>query len=587
MGWRYQHDIKVKKVWKAVALTAAVLGLCSCKMDPTHGALDNYDIIEGDSSQKVNVWNKGDVFLADYNYTHEWYSFNTLPKVKKIKNRIIEEEPVSNNIAKFNNPNDYYSSILDERNQKLFEQMQLNRKSRSVDDIIINCEVKKITATVGDKKNFWSFYDEALEIPEEREAECKYIGKNCIIWNIPVKVGEEFPPEYQLSEEVFKKIADKFDYIYDLETSFLGTHQYTKKYGKNFIDSHDKIEIILTDICGDAAQKKELRYVGYFSSNDVYKKIQYDGDGNRLTIEDKSSKNYGKDLNFSSNETQCIFIDSPYYFEHEYETYSTIVHEFQHLLNFCYKQQFGGFSNRWFTEMMSMLAEDAFSDYLDLELIDTPQVRLVNWIMDYGYLESPFIWYDLSQTDLIGKSYSATYALGAFLSRNYGGLELIHELATCEFVDIDALEYALNKVGYSYDKVYKSLNSFNTIISNMPYTMINIDKNDGEDISTINKNGQEEYITLNRGWTSSKYKDLTLNPICIKQKYEIVNSNGEKKYLDVYPIYLNTEKSYSPSWKLYYGGFALWYVGNNVKKFNIEVPEKSLGFYKVLYPQGQ
>lgn len=587
MGWRYQHDIKVKKVWKAVALSAAVLSLFSCKMDPTHGALNNYDIIENDESQKVYVWNKGDVYLADYNTNQTYYSFKNIPKPEKIKERLVEEEVASNNISKIINPHDYYSSLLDAKNQALFDALKLNDKARSAIDGIVDCEVQKITANIGDKKNFWTYYDDALEIPIESEAECKYIGKNCIIWNIPVKVNEEYPAEYQLKDEDFKKIADKFDYIYDLETSFVGTHQYTKKFGNNFIDSHDKIEIILTDISGDAAIKKNGYYVGYFSSNDVYKKIQYDEYGERLCIEDKDSPYYGKDWNFSSNETQCIFIDSPYFITNEKESYSTVVHEFQHLLNFCYKQQFGEFSSRWFTEMMSMLTEDAFSDYLELDLIETPQARLVNWIMDYGYLESPFVWYDLSQTDLIGKSYSATYALGAFFSRNFGGLDLIHEMAISNNVDFDAIESALTKAGYNYEQVYESLNNFNTVIGDMPYTIINIEENSGEDKSTINKHGQEKYITLNRGWTSSSYKDLTLNPICIKQDITITYSDGQKETLKIYPIYLDSSKKYAPSWKLYYGGFALWYVGNNIKKFNVEVPENFPGYYKVLYPQGQ
>lgn len=575
MGWCNQHDIKVKKVWKAVALGAAVLSFFSCEMDPTKGKLNDYTVIEGKNEKTVNVWNKGDVFLADYNLDYKYLPFNIIPKPEDIKKRRDAEDFINRQtFTQFNKEADNFTSILDKRNEKLLLTIKNVTKARAV-YVPIECEVNTITATLGDKKDFYSYYDYALEKPVKKEAECKYVGKNCIVWNIPVAQ----PGFVELKDEDFVKIGEKFDHIYDVETAFIGTHKYTQKCDNDLINANDKIEIIMTDICGDAvAEDGGSGYIGYFSSADIIKKELHDENGDVMKNSD------GTLYNFASNETQCIFIDSPYYTKYENDSYSTLVHEFQHLLNFCYKQQFGVFSDRWFTEMMSMLTEDAFSNYLNLSDEERPQTRLINWEMAYGYIESPFIWYDLSQYDLIGRSYSATYAFGAYIARNYGGLELIHEMATNKTTDYYAVIEALEKLGYVYDEE----DNFSEIVKNYGYVLINTDENTDEDITTINKTDCDQYHTLNRKCTSSAFPELSLDAIKLKQDFEYTDMKGKKQIMKIEPVYLNPNKSYPASeYSLYYCGVALWKVGTNIKKFNIEVADDPLVYWKVLYPEGQ
>lgn len=562
MGWRYQHDIKVKKVWKAVAITAAVLSFYGCAKDPTNGALDNYETTTGTTSQVINVWNKGKVFLVDYNFDNPVPKRN-MASIEKVKTRIAGEKQINSNLVQ--NQNDKFDTILKEKNAILEESLRKSMAAREASDY--TCEVQEVVANIGDKKEFVSYYDMALSKPEAKEAECKYIGKNCIVWNIPVEVNGEYPQSFQVPEDAFERIGKKFDYIYDLETSFNGSPRYTKKCDPGLIDSHDKIEIILTDICGDA-ENTGATYSGYFSQNDVLKKNYKFSDGS---------------TNSFSNETQCIFVDSITAIKQELYAYTVLIHEFQHLINFCYKQQFGSIASSWFTEMLSMLTEDVFTKYMNTPLHLSPASRLVLYEMNYGYCQSPFVWYSLGDVELIGYSYAATYAYGSYLARNYGGLDFIHQLAISPYVDYYAVEDTFIKMGYTYDKEFEDLNNMNHTFIDFPRILINIEPNEGEDISTINKNGYPQYHTLNRGWTSSSYPELTLEPINLIQTYTYTGTDGNEYTVDIYPIYLEPQFEYN-DYYVFYCATAIWYVGENIQKFRIFTPDVYGGYYKVMYP---
>lgn len=102
------------------------------------------------------------------------------------------------------------------------------------------------------------------------------------------------------------------------------------------LTENDRINIFVFDIYGDYTGKKNGGVYGYFSGKDMYKSYS------------------------NSNKCQVIFIDSAFLGKDPTNMYSTLAHEFQHLLldvNKSLNKNLG--YETWFTEMMSLGTEDA------------------------------------------------------------------------------------------------------------------------------------------------------------------------------------------------------------------------------------
>ena len=110
-------------------------------------------------------------------------------------------------------------------------------------------------------------------------------------------------------------------------------------------------------------------------------------------------------------------------------------------------------SSTWSNEMMSMVCEDMIQDYLDIDLLDSPIGRLLEFAQGY-YLSGLTDW--LLGND-VAYSYAGAYAFGAYLARNYGGTSLIKQIATNQYVDQQAITQALQAIGKneSFETVFK------------------------------------------------------------------------------------------------------------------------------------
>ena len=161
--------------------------------------------------------------------------------------------------------------------------------------------------------------------------------------------------------------------------------------------------------------------------------------------------NYTKSVNRKSNEMLMFYIDAPFFSyksgslwnindEYPSEIVSTLAHEFQHMINFYQKgikNGTGNFSEAWLNEMCSMIAEDLLSDKLDIDGPrgingNNPSSILNN---KYGRLplfnrynsESLTRWIE-DENEL--RSYSTSYAFGAYIARNFGGAKLFNGIVT-------------------------------------------------------------------------------------------------------------------------------------------------------------
>lgn len=110
------------------------------------------------------------------------------------------------------------------------------------------------------------------------------------------------------------------------------------------------------------------------------------------------------------------------------ECTSALTHEFQHMLRYiCDEIVKGVKTPDWYDEMLSQLAEDIFSGYLNLKTESTAisKLELFKMFTNFGVT----YW---NNDDPVNNqaSYSVNYAFGAYLLRNYGGAGLLAALTS-------------------------------------------------------------------------------------------------------------------------------------------------------------
>jgi len=232
------------------------------------------------------------------------------------------------------------------------------------------------------------------------------------------------------------------------------------------ISPDDEITILLYDIDGDTTNGSVL---GYFWAKDNFK---------------KSSISY-------SNERIMFYMDA-YIYDNRVpriangtnEIISAVAHEIQHMIHFYQKtviQTNGTGTETWIDEMCSMAAEDMVADKLGVNGprgVDSTmhtsgqagqsgntngRLPLYNLYNDI----SVTTWYTGSDVIL---SYSINYALGAYLTRNYGGVKFLYDIVHNKKVDYTAIEYALQQNGSS--------DRFGTILKKWGVAALLSDKSD-------------------------------------------------------------------------------------------------------------
>ena len=286
----------------------------------------------------------------------------------------------------------------------------------------------------------------------KRQATLQAIGTNCYVW---VVSGDGS----NLSIDA-KSLATKFDDMYSKIRNVFGYESDKIIYvsgGREVIgpissvsDTGSKVNIVVYDIGGDYKTGQSAGVVGYFWAKDYYSK-------------DFATTN-GRDNPISlTNEGKYFYVDSGFLKDYASMVYSTLAHEFQHMINFGEKTMtsmetattsadVANFST-WFTEMLSMVCEDMVQQYLVIDDKDSSIGRLPVFAQ-YYYGSGLTDWLDGNNVIV---SYAGAYAFGAYLARNYGGTALIKEIATNNYVDQQAITQALKKLGKNetFESVFK------------------------------------------------------------------------------------------------------------------------------------
>lgn len=304
----------------------------------------------------------------------------------------------------------------------------------------------------GDKASFYISVKSNLESKDFcADFVLKESGKHCNVWC--VEKDSAYMMKNPLSSYVFTQVREKFDEIYPVQIQIFGDNKFSAKWS-NLLQNYDgKVNILIYDIANDACESQTGGVYGFFHSLDFH-----------------TDSNY-------SNETECINVDSFFFNKDPEGSFQTLFHEFQHLENFVNKVVLS--SNRsvskvstWYNEMLSMLSEDIFTDLLGIELENAPASRL-NFFNAY-YPLGFYKWRSESDYFPSGDvyiSYANSYAFGAYLLRNFGGIELIKKISQNDFVDEESITKALESLDYGFTFSDVLLNFYQILFENKSYSL--------------------------------------------------------------------------------------------------------------------
>lgn len=353
-------------------------------------------------------------------------------------------------------------------------------------------------------------------ILKEEKATKMYSGKYCNVFfvqNGNCPITKEQLSSYKLNGrtvdlfEVFGKLFD--DKIFPNITDILGAYEYTTTY-ENVISCPKKINIVISDLFYDYSNTSKTKSgtYGYFWAGDMFKDYE--------------------------NQDSIIHLDSFFILENPESVYSTLAHEFNHMLNtinksFVHKKEF----STWYTEMLSALADAMFENYLSENLKDDDSI--VN-------SRIPFFntWYNLGfstwrsgTTDYFPSgdvliSYGNVFAFGNFIAKNYGGFKLIKEIAENKYVDEESIVQAVRKYnpersGITFKDIlkdfscvqitnYTSNGSFPTLRKEVTY-----EKNKSICLKSIDKDNSKYRKNYNHNKTSGLYAISKNTPVVLGQ----------------------------------------------------------------------
>ena len=229
----------------------------------------------------------------------------------------------------------------------------------------------------------------------------KFGAKKLVIW-----IPQSEYDNGNITDNMLDEMADKFlkdgdaNDIYDWDTNVHG-----KEWGSdasstdsNVISATDTIDIALYPM-------NDERVAGYFWAKDIFKKSDVP----------------------ASNEKLMLYINSKMYKKSPKEVFTTIAHEFSHLINFYQRDiKLGLNDSTWFKEFLAETTEDLLAQKLNYDSTRYSEYNEANY---YSITR----WYGNVQ------SYASVHTFGAFLLRNYGGAELLHKMSLNKNSDEQAI----------------------------------------------------------------------------------------------------------------------------------------------------
>lgn len=232
------------------------------------------------------------------------------------------------------------------------------------------------------------------------DVEDKYYTKDTTAFETAAqKLGTNFINGYGLTSHLYGQPSDK---IYNTDNSVYDPMSTASKTG-------EKINIMLYDMLTDG------NVYGFVYHGDIRHNVT------------------------GSNEGRFVYMDSQTTSKNPLEAYSTAQHEFSHTISYNQKTMIHKKEwTYWYGELLAMMCEDMMQAYFGIsdsdindKLGNTPKQRLptANYNHEWG----------CGLTGQTPATYSATFHLGAWLVRKFGGPKFIKEIATNAYVDFDSI----------------------------------------------------------------------------------------------------------------------------------------------------
>ena len=460
-------------------------------------------------------------------------------------------------------------------NRQINEMMKTSAKNESARSIGSSGSERAVvgkvkTYTLGDTEKFYSITrteedpitKNEKNISESITGKCKYVGNHCYVF-ADTRNDNLTEKEIYLSTTDYYNLGQKFDLCYEREITINGNPYYTSYNATYFVPCNEKIIILVSDLFGDAVKNQEYGTVGYFYQGDVYNL-------------EACKQNFGSGVN--SNECEMFYIDAAF-LDHLPDTvYSTLVHEFNHMINYIlktvihmtnYPKDTWQSPDTWYTEMLSMTTEDMFHSYLGIKDEDSAKGRLPNFNFNYNYGFN--CWDNKNIPNSI--AYANTYAFGAYLVRNFGGIKLLKEIAQNDFVDETSITMALRKCNPNYTYQYKDdEGNINTKMIDFYYALTKFSdcmfNTDAPTAKQETLTGEDKYITLNRGVDMNRPDGLEFTPInLINVPYKYYDD--EKKVLQSGVSSPKIDYAKGDAVDLGSYGFSIHYIGRNPTEFTL------------------
>jgi hypothetical protein len=292
-------------------------------------------------------------------------------------------------------------------------------------------------AVLGDTKYFW------VEDTQERWIQIAAVLQAASTYSKVWVAAENYsntphPRDNKLTQAQAKAIADTFDRIYQYETPLFG-YEYgggvpltDSSYGG--VDGDPAVHILVYDIGDDYRVSQTGGVFGFFWAKDWYDQATLDKSLPRL----------------KTNRGEIFYIDAFFTDAYPDAIYSTLAHEFQHMIHFNkkrrpYIQSSQPFepSETWYDEMLSLLAEDVIAPKIGVPVTNDyhPVPSRIPTFLDRYNAAGLTQWL---YGDEVLISYANVYAFGAYLARNYGGADFIKAVMENNTTNIPSLNDALS-----------------------------------------------------------------------------------------------------------------------------------------------
>ncbi len=297
---------------------------------------------------------------------------------------------------------------------------------------------------------------------EEKQATLRAKGEHCYVWVLDDYYADS-ADGVNVNTTVAETFANKFDTIYNLVREAFGKESeylrvLSKDTSKNkytydpdvaigeLSDTGSMVNLVLFDIEGDG-ESGDINGMtaGYFHSKDFY----YCED----TIDASSTgqESLGIDIYNQSNVGKYLYLDSAIANSKPRDAYSTIAHEFNHMVTAGMKEiGVKAQVSTSYNEMLAMVCEDMMQEKLELEDSESPKNRTSGF--NTGYYTAGITEWNKDGKEL--QCYANSYTFGAWLFRQYGGAALSKEMEENAYVDNESIVSAVNTVNstsYSFE----------------------------------------------------------------------------------------------------------------------------------------